>query len=303
MKHYFKLLMLFAATFLMACGNGSNENESDETTEPDSLPKTVTIELEKLWQTDTLLITTESELYHPETNTIFVSNIGKVPPDSKDGDGTIAKIDTDGKIIEQNWVKGLNAPKGQGYFGDYLYVTDITDLVKINITTGKIEKKYPVEEAKFLNDVDVDDNGDVYFTDSGSDKVYVFKNDTVSVFAQIEGVNPNGVLVEKDRVLILAYNGKGLIAINKETKESTTLSKEIANGDGIVAINEGYIVSAWNGEIFFVENKEGAEPVKILDTQEQKLNTADISSIPGKNILLVPTFFGNTVAAYKIIVK
>lgn len=303
MKNYFKLMMIFTIAIFMACGNSSNENDSEEVTENDSLPKTVTVELEKLWQTDTLLVTSESELFHPETNTIFVSNIGNVPPDNKDGDGTISKIDADGKIVEQNWVKGLSAPKGLGYFGDYLYVTDITDLVKIDISTGEIAKKYPVEEAKFLNDVAVDSNGDVYFTDSGSDKIYVLKNDSVSIFKQIEGVNPNGVLVEDNKVLIVAYNGKGLFGIDKETKEHKVLSGEIANGDGIVAIDEGYIVSAWNGEVFFVANTENAEPVKILDTQEEKLNTADIASIPSKNILLVPTFFGNTVSAYKINVK
>ncbi len=303
MKNFSILMMLFALGFMAACGGSSNEGETDETTNNDSVAKTVTVELEQLWQTDTLLRTSESQLYHPETNSIYVSSIGNVPPDSKDGDGTIAKIDTEGKIIEQTWAKGLSAPKGLGYFGDYLYVTDITDVVKINISTGEIEKKYPVEEAVFLNDLDVDSNGDVYFTDSGSDKVYVLKNDTVSVFAQIPDVNPNGVLVEKDRVLALAYNAKGLIAIDKATKEQTYLAKDIPNGDGIVAIDAGYILSAWNGEVFFVANTENAQAVKILDTQEEKLNTADIASIPEQNILLIPTFFGNTVVAYKINVK
>jgi len=303
MKHYFKLIMLSIVVFLMACGNASNENDSNELNENDSITKTTTIELVKLWQTDTLLITSEAVCFHPEMNTIFVSNIGNVPPDNKDGDGTISKIDTEGKIVEQSWVKGLSAPKGLGFFEDYLYVTDITELVKIKISTGEIEKKYPIEDAKFLNDVAIDSNGDVYFTDSGSDKVYLLKNDTVSVFKQIEGVNPNGVLVEEDRVLVIAYNGVGFIAINKETKEHNVLAKGIANGDGIVAIKEGYIVSAWNGEVFFVASTENAEPVKILDTQEEKLNTADIGSIPGKNVLLIPTFFGNTVTAYQINVK
>ena len=303
MKDFFKLTMLFSVALLMACGGSSNENKSDESSENDSIVKTVSVELEKLWETDTLLITSEAVRFHSEMNTIFVSNIGNVPPDKKDGDGTISKIDLEGKIVEQTWVKELNAPKGLGYFGDYLYVTDITELVKIEISTGKIEKKYLIEDAGFLNDVDVDSNGDVYFTDSGSDKVYILKNDSVSVFKQIEGVNPNGVLVEENRVLVVAYNNGDFIAIDKQTNEHTILAKGIANGDGIVAINEGYIVSAWNGEVFFVANTEGAVPVKILDTQEEKLNTADIASVPGKNILLIPTFFGNTVAAYKINVK
>ena len=54
-------------------------------------------------------------------------------------------------------------------------------------------------------------------------------------------------------------------------------------------------------QIYFVEKNSKGEPaIKILDTKAQKLNTADIGIIPKKNILLVPTFFGNKVVAYKI---
>jgi hypothetical protein len=38
----------------------------------------------------------------------------------------------------------------------------------------------------------------------------------------------------------------------------------------------------------------------MLDTKEIESNTADIGFIPGENIVLVPTFFKNKVAAYKL---
>ena len=38
----------------------------------------------------------------------------------------------------------------------------------------------------------------------------------------------------------------------------------------------------------------------ILDTRQDSLNAADIEYIKSKNLLLVPTFFKNTVRAYEV---
>src|SRR5690606_31507148 len=153
----------------------------------------------------------------------------------------------------------------------------------------------------FLNDLDVDTNGDVYFTDSNGHKIFKLVNDEASLWMDLTGYGPNGILVEKNRILILSSNKGDFIAIDKKTKEISVLSTGVRGGDGIVAAKGGYILSAWQGGIFYVdENSKGSEAIKILDTKEQKLYTADISIVPEDNILLVPTFYGNSVIAYKI---
>lgn len=264
-------------------------------------PKQVEITLTKLWETDTLLKTCEAVRYNSEENSIYVSNIGGVPPSKKDGDGSMSIINLEGKILNQNWVTGIDAPKGVSYFKNDLYVTDIDNVVKINKKTGVIEKKYTVENALFLNDLDIDSNGDVYFTDSKADKIHKLVNDDLSLWLDLKGVNPNGILIEKDRILVVSSSGGDFISIDKKSKEQTVIATGIVGGDGIVPIKDGYLVSSWKGEIYFViSNASNTKAVKILDTTNQKLNTADIDIIPHKNILLVPTFFGNKVVAYKI---
>jgi hypothetical protein len=259
------------------------------------------VTLTKLWETDTLLKTSESVKYHPEKDVIYVSNIGGVPPGKKDGDGSISIINKEGRIINKSWVTGIDAPKGLGFYKDKVFVPNIDEVIRIDINTGAIEKKYPVKEAVFLNDLDVDTNGDVYFTDSNGDKIFKLVNDEVSLWLDLKGFNPNGILVEEDRILILSSNKGDFISIDKKTKELTVLATGVRGGDGIVAAKGGYILSAWQGGIFFVDkDSKGSEAVKILDTREQKLYTADISIIPEENILLVPTFYGNSVIAYKI---
>src|SRR6478752_3742025 len=84
--------------------------------------------LVKLWQTDTLLKTPESVLFDEKAQLLYVSNIDGAP-DGKDGKGSIGKVGLDGRIIQVDWVKGLNAPKGMGLYKDKLYVTDLTEVV------------------------------------------------------------------------------------------------------------------------------------------------------------------------------
>src|SRR5918998_5669752 len=113
-------------------------------------------QVQKLWETPAQLKTPESVLYEPTENVLFVSSIdGK--PDEKDGQGFISKVSpVNGTIIELNWITGLNAPKGMAVNSDdssKLYVSDITDLVEIDIANGQITNRYNAPGIAFLNDV------------------------------------------------------------------------------------------------------------------------------------------------------
>lgn len=85
-----------------------------------------------------MLKTPESVVYAPKHDILFVSNIdGK--PDQKDQKGFISKVSlSNGSITELNWLTGLDAPKGMAiYNNSKLYVSDITDLVEIEIGMEK----------------------------------------------------------------------------------------------------------------------------------------------------------------------
>src|SRR5262245_19992516 len=70
----------------------------------------------------------ESALFDPQRNVIYVSNVAG-DAKAKDGIGFISKVSPDGKLIELEWVKGLNGPKGLVMNGNKLYVSDIDQLV------------------------------------------------------------------------------------------------------------------------------------------------------------------------------
>jgi hypothetical protein len=254
-----------------------------------------TMVMEKIWETDTILKVPESVLFDTKRDVLYVSNI-EGDPSAKDGGGFISRLSPQGKMLQLEWVKGLNSPKGLGVFKQQLYVADIDEVVIINIDKGEITQRIPVEGAKFLNDITVDPQGVVYISDSQTKKVHQLKNGTLTTpITDLKG--PNGLLATKEALYILDGG-----AMNRLEKDGTIKKLlDISNGvDGIEKISEGvFVISCWPGEVFYVNTTKGIVH-KMLDTREQKINSADIGYDARKKIVYVPTFFGNSVIAYQL---
>src|SRR6476661_4309301 len=89
--------------------------------------KAQTHHLQKLWETDTVLAIPESVLLDFQKNILYVSLIDGAPW-AVDGKGEIAILNMDGKVLNNKWITGLNAPKGMGKWGNKLYVADVTEV-------------------------------------------------------------------------------------------------------------------------------------------------------------------------------
>jgi hypothetical protein len=250
--------------------------------------------LVKLWQTDTLLKVPESVLFDAGGKVLYVSNIDGQPWE-KDGKGSIGKVGLDGKIISVDWVTGLNAPKGLGKYKNTLYAADVDNVVVIDIAKASIIKRIPVEGAQGLNDISVDKNGKVYVTDSKAGKIYFLDQDKFVLLAEdMKGLN--GVLAAGTNVYAVAAGALWkLDASNKPVKIAEGM-EPATDGVEEVVPNE-FLVSVWNGVVYYV--KDGKAQV-LLDTREQKSNTADIGFDPKTRTVYVPTFFKNSIVAYTL---
>jgi hypothetical protein len=248
--------------------------------------------LTKIWTTADGLKTPESVLYDASLNSIFVSNIDGNPTE-KDGNGFISILNTDGKMKTLHWITGLNAPKGQAISKGNLYVADIDELVEISIKEARITNRYKVENAKFLNDVTAGEDGTVYFSDMQDHKIYALSNGKVALWLDDKILeNVNGLWAEKGQ--LYAGNAK-ILQIDIKTKTIKTLVENCNGIDGLERLKDGnFIYSNWQGRIFVTKNSES---IKLIDTVD-KQNTADIDFVPEKNLILVPTFSGNSVEAY-----
>ncbi|NOZ35817.1 MAG: hypothetical protein GXO80_11030 [Chlorobi bacterium] len=256
--------------------------------------------LKFLWETSADLKTPESVKFDSVNNILYISNINGNPA-AKDGNGFISKVSLDGKIIEKEWVKGLNAPKGMGIYKGILFVTDIDELAEISIAEGKIIKTYKVADAKFLNDIDVDETGNVYVSDTETGKIWVLKNKTFNVWLQSpEFVSPNGLFVYKQNLLVGTKNK--ILSVDIKTKNIKTYIDHTGSIDGLESIgNNQFIFSDWSGHIYI---SNYARDIKlVLNTAKDTVQAADIEYCAEKDMILVPTFYHNTVSAYKLIKK
>ena len=252
--------------------------------------------LVKLWETDSILKVTESVLYSSKDNLLFVANIDGKEPWGKDGKGSIGKVGLDGKIIAVDWVTGLNAPKGMGLYKNKLYVADITEVVVIDISMASIVKRIAIDSAQTLNDITIDKKGIVYVSDSRGKKVYQLKNDVPSML--LENLKrPNGLLAHGNDFYVL--DDGGMYRMEKD-KKLTLITNGMEGGtDGIENVSgKDFIVSCWAGSIWYVK-ADGTKEL-LVDTQAQKINSADIGYDAKKKILYVPTFWKNSVVAYEV---
>lgn len=298
MRKSVHLTLLVACVMLFwQCGGSETGDETSQTEMEMDMNAEMQDQTEPsltlVWETEESLTTNESVLFDDATGTVYVANING-DPSEKDGNGSIGTISLDGEILDGEWVSGLNAPKGMGILDGKLYVTDIDELVEIDIASATVSQTYPVEGAEFLNDVDAAGSR-VYFSDSGTGTIHVLEDGEVDVFAEgQEGIN--GLRIDSDGTLY-GLDGSGLKVYDEEGN-AEIINDVVTGGDGLIILgDDNYLASRWQGEVWIVL---GEEEVKLLDTTADESNTADIEYIEEENLVLVPTFFKNKVAAYRL---
>ncbi len=251
--------------------------------------------LVQVWQAQGLPVP-ESVLYVDDKEPYLLVSLIDGDSTAVDHKGGIAKLDTQGNIIDSHWIQGLNAPKGMASDGKLLYVADITQLVVIDIKEQQIIKTIAIPGSVFLNDVTLMGRNKVYVSDTRTNRVYLVENNQPSVYLE-QVDNANGLKAIGGSLIVGA--AKELL-IYDSLKRHLTLAKGFAqNIDGVEMISRSeFIVSCWPGLIYQVA-ADGKVNL-LLDVQSEKINTADIGWDKKNKHLLVPNFLKNTVTAYAL---
>jgi sugar lactone lactonase YvrE len=264
---------------------------------------------EELWSLSGLK-EPESALFDPQRNVIYVSNVAG-EANAKDGIGFISKVSPDGKLIELEWVKGLNGPKGLVMNGNKLYVSDIDQLVEIDVDKGQVTNRWKAEGSKFLNDTAVDGNGRVYVSDMLTDSIYVLDDGKLSMFLQDKGLlHPNGLRVEGDKLLVAAWGADiqpdfstktpgHLLSVDLKSKAISDVGngKPVGNLDGLEPDGAGnWIVTDWiNGALYRLRPDGKAD--QLLDLNK---GSADLEFLEQDKIAIIPMMMDGKLTAYKV---
>ena len=256
-------------------------------------PASGPVRLEQAWILQGLA-SPESVIASAETGVLYVSNVGG-EGDVKDGNGFIARVSRDGQILQREWATGLNAPKGMALYNGVLFVSDIDQLVEIDVATGAVRARYP--GGRFLNDVAVLADGTVIAADSDGARIYALRNGALEEWVASTLLDSvNGLLSEGDRVVVTTMRGR-MLAIDVASKAITELANGIAEGNGVAPMGGGaYLVTEWPGRIFQV-SRDGAVTT-LVDTREQDIFQNDILFLDG--VLYVPNWQPGTLTSYRV---
>lgn len=281
------LLIFISGIFISSCSHQTDEKAAS------ILHPTLSL----AWETDSTLLTPESVIYDKNNDVFYVSCMGTSPTASHDGDGYIAKVGPNGKIIKNRWVTGIDEPTGLALVGDILYVANLDQLVSINTKTAEIIEIQNIENTTFLNDVASKPNGDVLIAESDLDALFIKSGDEISLLFQDDELGGlNGIFCGEDRTLLTGSGSGKLYSLENDTL--TVLADSMNGADGVEKYYDGYFISSWKGHLFYLD--KNGKKTKILDTEADKLNAADIDVIEDQNLIIVPTFFANKLMAYKI---
>jgi len=241
---------------------------------------------------------------------LYVSNINGQPT-QLNGKGYISKLSINGKVLQQHWLKGMDAPKGMAIKGDTLYVADMQQVHVVSLSKGEIITRFTAPKAKMLNDITIGDDGSVYISDLLGGGIYRIKHHTMAMwFNPTQLPHPNGLLWQDGSLLVASW-GLGMkgdfttqtpgsiYKINMATTASNpsleplAAAKQMGNLDGLTQANGSLYVSDWiSGDLF-----------KVTAQKSEKLLTlnpglADISSRNG--LLFAPLMMDGVVRAWRI---
>ncbi len=250
----------------------------------------------------------ESVYLDPISKNLFVSNVDG-DPITKDKKGSVQKVSPSGKMIDANWISGLNSPKGLRSAGDLLFVADIDELVVIRISSGKIIKRVAFKGARLLNDVVVSTSGTVYVSDTLGSAIYEWDQKSApKIFLKSpELESPNGLLFEGSTLYIAAWGlaaddwstktpGR-LLALDLKTKKILPLSKPLGNLDGIERMNGGdFLISDWTGGKVYRVNSEGRATLLLSGFK----GAADLGYDPVSGVVFLPRMGENLISAFQL---
>ena len=261
--------------------------------------------LQPRWTVNTGLTRPNSAYYHPQSNSIFVSNYSG-SRFNRDGKGYITRLAPTGEVLAEKWATGLNAPEGIRSVGATLWVADIDEIVGFELAAdARLKSRIRIEGAHALNDLATAPDGTIFVSDSHvyptppdrPQRIHMIKDGKPSIFIEGEdaGHMPIGLLVDGGR-LIVGTSGRGvgaganiaggqLVAFDLKTKARTIIatSSVMSQISGIQPAEPGaYIVNTHLSRTLFHVSRDGK--VTTLVTFEHGGSDLGISSMGGQRV-------------------
>ncbi|HEX5109053.1 MAG TPA: SMP-30/gluconolactonase/LRE family protein [Vicinamibacterales bacterium] len=240
----------------------------------------------------------ESCSYDPVRRVIVVPNRG-VAQNVRTNDAWITFLNHDGSVHTSRWVGVqnpgdqrnnmtpplvLNEPLGSDIVNGVLYLADrdggtgpndpvISVVRSFNMQTGLPGRSVRVEKSTGFNDIEVDDDGTIYATQTGTGgqtpdpatwQVWKITPDgSASIFVQGAPLRqPNGIAFDQQgNIVVVNIGTEDVITFSKDGKPVRTEKAAQSGNDGLVIMRDGtkYVSSVVNGGVSRIRPGRPAE--------------------------------------------
>ncbi|WP_417451508.1 SMP-30/gluconolactonase/LRE family protein [Kordiimonas sp.] len=254
-----------------------------------------------LWTVKEGLFEPESVAIDEARGVIYVSNVVGY---GLNGQGYISRLSMSGRMIEEKWMEGLNAPTGMALYGDTLYFADFNQLVEADVTTGRIIRRYEAPDARpCLNDVAVATDGTVYVSASCQNTVYWLESGVLKpLINNAPALNlVNGLYVARDMLLTGGWQIWIWDRITGQALADGPVTRQdaIRDIDGVAWDGEAFIFSMVHDDrIWRLDANGTATPISA-----QTFNAVDFQYDYRTGLLIVPRIpkeGAHKVSAYRL---
>jgi sugar lactone lactonase YvrE len=253
-------------------------------------------DLRRLWSLEAGNRLPEAVVHDPARGVLYVSQY------FRGGQEVVSRIALDGRVLEREWVAGLDRPTGLWVHGGRLWVVERRSLAEIDLDTAEIVGRHPIPEPGFPNDVTFDDRGDGYVTDTSGNRIYRFHDGRVEVwFENPELGHPNGILADGASLLFGTSDDGRLrrLSLDDRAIDTVAVIGDGANVDGVRHDGRGgYLVSDFGGRVLRVTPQ--GRVTEILNTTASGARSADFEYVSEDRLLVVPGLFDNRLTAYRL---
>ena len=261
--------------------------------------------LVKQWTTSVSEIATESAAYDPVGQFVYYTHFDNTSKPNTLPTGYITKANLKGEVIEEKWIDNLNRPTGICLYRNKLYVVERESVAEISIAKGELIKRHKIPgQVNFPNDIASDQRGTFYITNSTTKNeepdIFMLKNGRILPWITSEELSSlNGITYDQGNLYIGNSGKNQLQKIDVSSKTIATVTSFGSGSiDGIkIDKNGSLLVSLWRGELYRV-NKSG-ETIRLLNSIG-KYNIADFEYIEALDLIIIPTFLGKNIVAYKL---
>lgn len=240
----------------------------------------------------------ESCSYDEESGLIVVPNRG-LPQSMQTNDAWVSLINHDGSVHTVKWIGVqrpderknlstpliLNEPFGSDIMKGILYLADrdggtgkddpsVAVIRKFSMKTGEPAGEVRIEDAGWINDIEVKEDGTIYATETGDfgkpnpnpDTWKVWKvtpAGKANVFVQGPPLNvPNGIAFDPQGNIVVVNSGNAdVLTFSQDGKLLKTETAAQPGSDGLVILPDGtkYVCSVFNGGVSRIRPGKPAE--------------------------------------------